>query len=231
MGLDVAGLLGRHNTAQYRDALLALLPQGHLWDAERKNTKGGLYRLCGVWAQEYAKLEQTLYQLHSEAAPSTMTELEPWAEAAGVSLREGNESVQKAKILATLIGSHASTIEGLKAIGQLIGYTISLKPYPEQAAPSGYSKRIWKFGNPIRKQMVLSSKSVGFQALANEIAAEQVGHCGVLRCGKRLWPSGAAIHQTLAAKPKHETVRKEAEILEKLLPAHYSVDTRYQLAG
>lgn len=81
----VQKLLGSHSAKDYRAALLALLPGGRLWDAERDNPKGELYRLCSIWASEYALLEQTLYSLHSETGPISAADLKPWLEASGTS--------------------------------------------------------------------------------------------------------------------------------------------------
>ena len=118
MGLDVAQILGRHSTAQYREALLALLPPGKIWDEERSNAKGELYRLCQIWAAEYAELEGLLYSLHSETSPLNAKELKPWAAAAGITLFKGRELARRIKILVSLIGSQASTDNGLKKIAK-----------------------------------------------------------------------------------------------------------------
>ena len=111
---------------------------------------------------------------------------------------------------------------------------MGLKPRAKTTARLGQvrcNQRIWGISGTISQQMILSSKSAGFRALAAEIAKERVAQCGSARCGSRLWPNETATHKFIAAKPEHQTVRAETEILENLLPAQYVVDVRYQVAS
>ena len=208
----VQKLLGSHSAANYRAALLALLPDGRLWDAERKNQKGELYRLCSIWGSEYATLEQTLYNLHTETGPISAADLKPWLEASGTSALEHSELTQRIRALIALIGSQASTIEGFRDIAIRLGYKATLKQRDKRKA---------------EKTLELKSKKPGFHALATEIAAEKVGRCGSYRFGQRLWPNTSAIHNTITAKTTHKQIKSECEIIEGLLPAHLRIETRY----
>ena len=208
----VQKLLGSHSAKDYRAALLALLPDGRLWDAERDNEKGELYRLCSIWASEYALLEQTLYSLHSETGPISAADLKPWLEASGTSALEHSQLTQRIRALIALIGSQASTIEGFRDIAMRLGYKTSLKQRGRRKT---------------EKTLELKSRKPSFRALATEIAAEKVARCGALRFGQRLWPNTSAIHKTIAAKDAHKQVKSECEIIEGLLPAHLRIETRY----
>ncbi len=213
MGLDVAKLLGRHSVAQYRDALLALLPQGKLWQDEKQDSNGQIYRLCEVWAQEYAKLEDILYSLHAQTSPLTAKEIQPWALATGISLLESRQLAQRIKILVTLIGSQASTQEGITGIAKTLGYTLKLERNNNTKA---------------QQRIKLHSASMGFKALSSEIATEKVANLGRVRCKEKLWPNQSAIHTTIAEMPKHQNIRAEVKLLEDLLPAQWNIDTRYE---
>ena len=122
----VQKLLGSHSAANYRAALLALLPDGRLWDKERDNQKGELYRLCSIWASEYALLEQTLYSLHSETGPISALDLKPWFEATGTSALDHSELTQRIRALIALIGGQASTAQSFTNIAAQLGYKATL---------------------------------------------------------------------------------------------------------
>ncbi len=55
MGLDGEGLLGNHSNAQYRDALLALLPQGKLWQDEKDKKQDSNSQICGTSSSYWVK--------------------------------------------------------------------------------------------------------------------------------------------------------------------------------
>ena len=214
---SVKKLLGSHSAAEYRAALLALLPGGRIWDAERKNPKGDkpkgeLYRLCEIWASEYAQLEETLYSLHSETGPISAKELTQWLNATGTPALEHSELTQRVRALIALIGSQASTAKGFADIAMRLGYEAKLKQ-------SGAQK--------IEKTLELKSKKTGHRDLATEIDAEKVARYGSYRFGERLWPNTKAIHRTIAAKSTHRQTKSECEIIEGLLPAHLGIETRY----
>ena len=229
----VQKLLGNHSAKDYRAALLALLPDGRLWNKERDNPKGELYRLCSIWASEYALLEQTLYSLHSETGPISSADLKPWLEATGTSALEHSELTQRIRALIALIDSQASTTQSFASITAQLGYKATLvhrgaKKAGKKTARLGsyrFGERMWPAGNA--KTLELKSRKSGFRALASEIAAEKVAHCGVLRFGQRLWPNINAIHKTIAAKTTHKQIKSECEIIEGLLPAHLRIETRY----
>ena len=226
-------LLGNHSAAKYRAALLALLPDGRLWEAERDNPKGELYRLCGIWASEYALLEQTLYSLHSETGPISTANLKPWLEATGTSALEHSELTQRIRALIALIGSQASTAQSFASIATQLGYKATLvhrgaKKAGKKTARLGsvrFGQRMWPAGSA--KTLELKSRKPAFRALATEIAAEKVARCGSVRFGQRLWPNTSAIHNTIAAKATHKQIKSECEIIEGLLPAHLRIETRY----
>ena len=229
----VQKLLGSHSAKDYRAALLALLPGGRLWDAERDNPKGELYRLCSIWASEYALLEQTLYSLHSETGPISAANLKPWLEASGISALEHSQLTQRIRALIALTGSQASTAQSFASITSQLGYKARLvhrgaKKAAKKTARLGsyrFGERMWPAGSA--KTLELKSRKPGFRALATEIAAEKVGRCGAFRFGQRLWPHTSAIHNTIAAKTKHKQIKSECEIIEGLLPAHQRIETRY----
>ena len=229
----VQKLLGSHSAANYRAALLALLPDGRLWDKERDNQKGELYRLCSIWASEYALLEQTLYSLHSETGPISALDLKPWFEATGTSALDHSELTQRIRALIALIGGQASTAQSFTNIAAQLGYKATLahrgaKKAGKKTARLGsyrFGERMWPASNA--KTLELKSRKPGFRALAAEIAAEKVARCGTFRFGQRLWPNTNAIHKTIAAKAKHKQIKSECEIIEGLLPAHLRIETRY----
>ena len=229
----VQKLLGSHSAKDYRAALLALLPGGRLWDAERDNPKGELYRLCSIWASEYALLEQTLYSLHSETGPISAADLKPWLEASGTSALEQSQLTQRVRALIALIDSQASSAKGFENIAAQLGYKAKLvhrgaKKAGQKTARLGsyrFGQRMWPAGHA--KTLELKSRKPGFRALATEIATEKVARCGAFRFGQRLWPNTSAIHKTIAAKTTHKPTKSECEIIEGLLPAHLRIETRY----
>ncbi|MEM9423635.1 MAG: hypothetical protein AAF975_02455 [Spirochaetota bacterium] len=161
---QVGALLGRHSAARYREALLALLPPGAVWDAERGDTQGELYRLCGVWAAEFEKLEGALYALHSETSPLTARDLPSWAAATGVSLLSGSVLEQRVKVLAALIGSQASTLEGITGIASMLGYGLRLEYSPKPLAQLGRFRmggRLWGRSHQLARRLVLQEKPSG----------------------------------------------------------------------
>ena len=190
-----------------------------------------MYRLCEVWASEYA--QETLYSLHSETGPISAKELTQWLNATGTPVLEHSELTQRVRALIALIGSQASTAKGFADIVMRLGYEAKLKQSGaqkagEKAARLGsyrFGERLWP--STTEKTLELRSRKLGFRALATEIAAEKVGHCGRIRFGERLWPNTKAIHRTIAGKSTHRQTKSECEIIEGLLPAHLGIETRY----
>ncbi|WGK69441.1 hypothetical protein P0082_00875 [Candidatus Haliotispira prima] len=223
MGLDL------RTTEQYRDALLALLPQGSLWDEERKNTDGELYRLCEVWAEEFTALEARLQEVIAEAGPLTADKtLDDWVSATGTSLLEGRKKIQRARTVAALTGKHASTESGISAIAEMMNYKLVFKPIVPADGVIGPTfgrmhcgERLWGSAHGLHRRMNISSKRTDFKVLKEQIDSQKVARLGNLYYGERLWQSYADIEVITNVS------LYEIQTIKSLLPAHLIVEQVY----
>jgi uncharacterized protein YmfQ (DUF2313 family) len=183
--------------ANYHQLILALLPQGKLWNVEPGSTLDQLILAC---AEELARLDQRSTELINEVFPDTTDELmADWERVAGLpDLCSGPLATyqqRRAALVSKLISTGGSTPQYFIEVAQALGFNATIQEFSPfvagSAAGDPLNSELWQF---VWKMTSTLSGVFDFRA-------------GVSRAGEPLKSWGNAILECAisAIKPAHTT--------------------------
>ncbi|MEZ7137239.1 YmfQ family protein [Komagataeibacter sp. SM21] len=119
------------STADFRSALLRLLPTGRIWSREPGSMP---YQLAAVWAPTYQRNSDRAANLITDAFPSTTTELlDEWEETLGLPDPCAGESPtieqRRAQVVARLTDNGGASVPYFIAFAATLGYDITITEY------------------------------------------------------------------------------------------------------
>ncbi|WPP22451.1 YmfQ family protein [Komagataeibacter rhaeticus] len=133
----------QYSVADFRTALLNLLPRGRIWS---RDPDGMPYQMAAVWAPSFQRSAQSAGDLIDDAFPSTTVNLLPeWEATLGLPDPCAGESptveLRRAQVVARLTDNGGASIPYFVAFAKTLGYDITIT----QFAPSRFRR---KFGTP-----------------------------------------------------------------------------------
>lgn len=129
------------SVADFRTALLALLPRGRIWS---RDPDGMPWLLSNIWAATFQRSAARAANLITDAFPATATELLPeWEDTLGLPDPCAGEAPtieqRRAQVVARLTDSGGASIPYFVAFVKTLGYDVTITEF----APSRFGK---KFG-------------------------------------------------------------------------------------
>ncbi|GAN95344.1 bacteriophage tail protein [Komagataeibacter europaeus NBRC 3261] len=119
------------SVADFRAALLRLLPTGRIWSREPGSMP---YQLAGVWSPTFQRNSARAANLITDAFPSTTTELlTEWEATLGLPDPCAGESPtlvqRRAQVVARLTDSGGASVAYFTAFAAALGYSITITEY------------------------------------------------------------------------------------------------------